>query len=961
MSKSPIMFARRGFLSTAITAGTFTALSMATPATAAHASLETLPVTPGYTPPNSLNTIYGSKVLLPKMPDGPGVKKVFERAFTSTTIAKASYFRDAGNRLKVAVGVIGKENQFQVVDAATGKNDLTSTPFAESAAGISSLKFHTNSKSVYALGNSTLYKYIPGSQGLTKLGDTAKSAYALTFDSKGRIWYGCYPKSEVSCYDPATNKITTYPAVDTAADYIRATALIDDFMYVGTGTKSPKIYVFHVDRPLERTAISIPTIGTTGFVFNLASHGGKLVVSYEDANLRSKTSIYDPVLKTWRDISYAVSGRLTASFGDDKKMYFIAKPNSSTPFSIIEMDLARWSFTIIGETPVVPNQIEAEIVSGIRALHVFGEDHFKENYRSVSFNVSTKTITSNVISNLNNTAYKVQDFLISKENKLYAGGYMGDGIASIDINTGERWRNNRGSGIHQIEGMIEHNDTIYVGSYGSADLFNFNKKTSVAKKIARLRTDYYQSRPFAWAYAAGRIVTGTVPEYGMQGGALAIIDPSNDSIIVKDNLINRQSIISLLGNGNIVYGTTSVKGGLGSQDATNPAVVFAYDVANQKMIWQNTALKSETAIYSPTVIGTRLFVAVANGIIELELATGRPVATYVLFSRVSPAGWRDVKMYYHTQSNSLIHRTGGTVTAVNLKNNARTTLFNDPSSGTMKVSTDGRIYAVSNSTSIVEIDPAFSPSIRSQGDIISISGGGGINHKRSNGAGGYLTGVGIVTSGYKDAKSVHLIDWNNNGMFDILSNHSDGSLRVRMALREGGYNNTFTIIKPAGSGWDKKRMTVGSWTPGLTLPEILAINPAGDLEQWRGTSTASIILIKLMGQKWGNLDIGILDLRYDGKPGIVFREGSKMIWIPRDASGNVSPMSATRVVIATGGWSNAKEFTIVRSHFRSYNGIVWKDSYENLRYTSNLNSQLLSGIQNYGLTLQGYRLGGTSK
>ena len=960
MSETPFLLARRGFLSTAVTVGTFTALSMAGPVTVAHASLETLPAT-GYTPPNSLDTIYGAKVLLPRMPDGPGAKKVFERAFTSTTVAKAAYFRDANNKLKVAVGVIGKENQFQVVDTVTGKNDLTSTPFAESAAGISSLKLHTKTKAVYALGNKALYKYTPGSQGLTKLGDTTDSAYALTVDSKDRIWYGCYPKSEVSCYDPATNKITTYPAVDAAANYIRAVALIDGFMYVGTGTTSPKIYVFHVDSPLERTAISIPTIGSTGFVFNLTSHGGKLVVSYEDSALRSKTSIYDPVLKTWRDIPYAVSGRLTASFGDDKKMYFIAKLKGGTGFSVIEMDLTRWSFNIIAETPVIPNQIYAEIVSGIRTLHVFGEDVTKENYRSVSFNVATKTIIANTILKLNATSYKVQDFIISKENKLYTGGYMGDGIASIDLTTGERWRNNRGSVINQIEGMIEHNDTIYVGSYGSADLINFNKKTSAANRIARLRTDYDQSRPFAWAYAAGKIVTGTVPEYGRQGGALAIIDPTNDSIIVKDNLINRQSIVSLLGVGNIVYGTTSVKGGLGSQDDTNPAVVFAYDITNQTMLWKNTSLKSETVIYSPTVVGNRLFVAVANGIIELELATGRPVATYVLFGRTGPAGWRDVKMYYHSQSNSLIHRTGGTITSVNLKNNARTMLFNDSQGGTMKVSADGRIYAVSKSTNIAEIDPAFNPTVRSLADIISISGGGGINHKRSNGVGVYATGVSIVTSGYSDAKSVHLVDWNNNGMFDILSNHEDGSLRVRMALREGGYSNVFTIIQPAGSGWDKRRMTVGHWTSGVTLPEILAINTEGNLEQWRGTSTAAAILIKVMGRGWGSRDIGILDLRYDNKPGIVFREGAKMIWIPRDASGNVSPTNTTREEIATAGWSSAAEFTVVTNHFRAYNGIVWKDNTETLRYTSNLKSQLLSGIQNYGYTLKGYRLGGTSK
>ncbi|MDD1477244.1 hypothetical protein [Arthrobacter sp. H16F315] len=128
--------------------------------------------------------------------------------------------------------------------------------------------------------------------------------------------------------------------------------------------------------------------------------------------------------------------------------------------------------------------------------------------------------------------------------------------------------------------MFEYDaSTTYVGSYTGGVLFRFNPQTRSAKKLIELRDVYNQSRPIAWAYAGNRVVAGTIPEYGHTGGALAFLNPANDADIkVVSGPVPGQSVLGLVGEGDIVYGTTGIKGGYGAPDDTKPAHVFAWDV-----------------------------------------------------------------------------------------------------------------------------------------------------------------------------------------------------------------------------------------------------------------------------------------------------------------------------------------------------------------------------------------------
>jgi hypothetical protein len=957
---------RRRFLSAAVSIGSIAALTtLFVPPEYAHAAVDTLPET-GWVPPQSLATSYGSNVYMKRMPDGSGVIKTYKDAFTTTSVARADFFKGTDNKMKIALSVIGKHNQFQVLDVASGVNTTTTTPFTDSAGGLASIQYNSRDGKVYAIGDGEMYSWsqgAPAMAGLGKLTEKTTAGYGFAFDSKGRVWAGGYPQSIFACYDPATGTIKSYPPVDPESAYIRSITIINDVVYLGTGSASPKIFYFSVDTPEDVKQLPNPSnIGPTGFIDKLDTHYGRLFAFYEDVNLKSRISVYNPAWGTWRTFPYAATGRQVTSSNGGEKIYFVATP-SGQPLSIIEWNVRTNTQGFTMPAPMAPKTLHLDTSTGVPLLYMFGEDEAKENHIFCTVNLTTKAVVFDGGADIKSAPLKVQDFIVSPDGKMYVGGYMGDGIGSITIKDDVRWRSGRADGIHQIEGMMEYDrNTIYIGSYGSAVLLKYTKAPHEIITLAKLRTDYGQSRPFGWAVAAGKIVTGTVPDYGLQGGALGIIDPVTNGVEVVDNLINRQSILSLVGEGDIVYGTTGIKGGLGAALDENPAKVFAYDVRTRKLLWTTgSTLKHESDIYSPVIVGDRLFVAVANGIIELD-KSGKAVKTYLLSERPNIPAWRNVRMAFDPRSNSLIHRSSGVITSINLKDNSRTILYTDDAAGIIKITDDGRLFAVTDdSMNISEISTAFSPTIESAGDVVSISPGGGINLKKSDGSGGYASsGIGIISSGYSDAKSVHVVDWNNDGVYDLVSNHTDGSLRVRHGIRTGGFGESIVVSK-AGMGWDTKRITTGMWDSSTVFNDLLSIDSSGRLEQWRVWSTGSVGLVKEIGTGWGKYDIAMFDYKYDGVMGLIFREGAKMFWVPRDATGRVSPTSASRVEIAAGGWSSCVEFAAVKNHWRSYNGVVWKDSAGTLRYTSNLSSASLGGNKEYGTSLASYRLGGTSK
>ncbi|WP_157867120.1 hypothetical protein [Glutamicibacter arilaitensis] len=73
---------------------------------------------------------------------------------------------------------------------------------------------------------------------------------------------------------------------------------------------------------------------------------------------------------------------------------------------------------------------------------------------------------------------------------------------------------------------------------------------SAYKLLSRLGRKYKQSRPFGWAVNSKNIFFGTVPDYGLAGGVVGMIDPVKDEIVwvidaKASGIANGHSIVGL--------------------------------------------------------------------------------------------------------------------------------------------------------------------------------------------------------------------------------------------------------------------------------------------------------------------------------------------------------------------------------------------------------------------------------
>ena len=149
-----------------------------------------------------------------------------------------------------------------------------------------------------------------------------------------------------------------------------------------------------------------------------------------------------------------------------------------------------------------------------------GDGH---NYKYVQVSVAGMVITQTVAIAFATGSFQVQTLLPAASGTvMYLGAFMGDGIGSVDLVTRATWRSSTDTGIAQVEGMFQYDESsIYVGSYGGGRLFRFNPQTKSVTTLIELGEKYLQSRPFAWARAGGRDSSwnrcGVRPQHGCTG------------------------------------------------------------------------------------------------------------------------------------------------------------------------------------------------------------------------------------------------------------------------------------------------------------------------------------------------------------------------------------------------------------------------------------------------------------
>ncbi|GAB2693682.1 hypothetical protein ACFQWB_02605 [Paenibacillus thermoaerophilus] len=526
---------------------------------------------------------------------------------TAQTVSAAYGVEDGANVVYTTVsGSASSGNcaRFNVIDIDNGKR-LGSYPLE--ATSYVPVHHRTADGRVWIGGAGNLFVYSPASKTVTNLGSPipgTQSIWALTSDESGNVYGGIYSSTvggRVFRVDAETLEMAdllggrvddgTDPDDDgIAEDYVRSIAYYGGRLYAGTGTTNGRVWIIdpvtkekrRIEMPgLPDDAIYAGKYDRLGAVYGLTVVGNKLFAFF---NGSFTVHVYDLNKRQWMDKAIAnVRGFLAVTPERGGKVY------------TSKQDKLLWEIDVetLEERPAMPFD---DSIRETAWIEVRNQPDWP-GASMVTISIDGRVMLYDPANGRRKALGRlvegqpnpIQSLETGPDGKLYMSCYLGILGAQYDPKT-ETFTT---FPLGQAEGIGFVGDTAYFGVYPKAEICAWDMRTplpaaSGPEEIFKLNEE--QDRPFVVTEGGGKLLIGSIPGYSAHGGALAVYDPQASAdrgepvLEVHRHVVNNQSVAGLLWRNGLVYGSTSIHGGLGSKPAAKEAKLFVWDPATRKTI-----------------------------------------------------------------------------------------------------------------------------------------------------------------------------------------------------------------------------------------------------------------------------------------------------------------------------------------------------------------------------------------
>jgi hypothetical protein len=570
-----------------------------------------------------------------------------------------------------------------------------------------------------------MFVYSPATKQITDLGipiPGTSSIWSLTSDDQGNVYGGIYSdsvKGRIFKIDAQTLEITDWlnAPVDDKEDYIRSLAYHDDYIYAGTGSTNGRVWKINATT-LEKTRLELP--GTPddpiykgkydkmAFVYDIEIYDQYLFAFYNGPAIMQ---VYDLERNEWTTKSFEnIRGSQAVTGYKEGKLY-----TSKTDKKMWEIDL-----TTLTERPVM--DFDGSIRTS-KWLNLPNHPEFT-NGAMVTITFDGKVVLYDPINQLKKVlprilggqGINIQALETGPDGKIYLSTYMGSEGAQYDPNTGKFTL----FPLAQSEGIGHVGDTMYFGLYPKAEIAAWDTNTPLPVQKGPdiiFRIGEEQDRPFVVTEGDGKLLLGTIPGYSMNGGALTIYDPvasaesGQPQFEVFRHVVQDQSITGLLYKDGLIYGSTSISGGLGNAPEGTRAKLFVWDVAAKKKIheWepQLKGLDSLQMISGLTLGPDGFIWASANGIVfAFDPVTREVVKSRNIHPDITKFGkWRPVHQRF--SSDGLLYSDAGERLVVIDPETMGHTLIRDKAS-LFTLDNQDNLY-VANGPKLLRYPPAAKP------------------------------------------------------------------------------------------------------------------------------------------------------------------------------------------------------------------------------------------------------------
>lgn len=532
-----------------------------------------------------------------------------------------------------------KPAYLNAIDPVTG-DSLLSAPLPGADGSYSVAAAPDGSIYTGTYNNGHLYRWKPGATTAEDLGKPLASEaiiWDITVDDQGYVYGGTYPGGKVFRYDPATKAVRDYGQVVPGQPYVKSIVATGGKIYTGS---LPDAHVAELD-PVSGVATELPSPPGIGDlagkpIYDLNAYGSRLYARTFTAP--GPLYVYDLTTRTWVDTIPTAHG-LDVSPPDETGGIYLIQASELKRYDPVAKTLTGTGLTFTGRIQNTRSIGWAEL--GLPDYP--GKSIVGTLWRGDMFRYNPQTGKSAILP----TGVRKEPIEILSvaggKSSAYAGGFLNGGLGVVNPSTGVSVFNR----FSQIEAILEGSDgKVWIGAYPDARLYSYDTTkpwsspeyspgppgTPDNPKLAVNLKPNFQTRARALAEVDGKIAVGTVPDGDRLGGALAIHDPKTGATDVFRNVVQDESIYGLTARKGIVYGGTSIVGGLATTPPTRKeGTVFAWDVRQSKKLWETVPVAGAITVSSVVIGPDELLWGVAGKtVFAVEPKTGKVVRSYTL-------------------------------------------------------------------------------------------------------------------------------------------------------------------------------------------------------------------------------------------------------------------------------------------------------------------------------------------
>ncbi|WP_054950758.1 ligand-binding sensor domain-containing protein [Numidum massiliense] len=567
--------------------------------------------------------------------DGENVREI-GTAIHNVSIPGAAYGKGPNGEEWIYAVSTGSPAIFNVIDAKTGER-VDSFPLEGASSSWGVTVDPDGNVYIGTYRSSLLFRYVPGADHVELIGKPIKGEsyiWRLASDDQGRIYGGTYPGGKVFQYDPKTDTFRDYGQMVEGQQYARSLDVYKDKVYVGVGTKGPNLVELDIETG-EKREIPLPEkYADSANVYGVNVAKDKLFAWVTGVNT---VLVYDLETMDLVDEIEHVDGLDVSSAGPKNEVYMIINKELHA-YHLKKKSLRATGFDNLmtardfGWVKLKQKGFPGKTLVSITfdgSIRMYNPQSGK--YQTIQGQVEGEPAT-------------IQSLAQGPDGNIYVGGYFSGGLSTYDYKADAITEY---KGIAQIEGMTTFRDKLYMGVYTGAQLHSYDPQQPYNYGVNpvehfRLR-DEGQDRPFALAPAGEQLAMGTVPDYGKLGGTLSFFNPATEEYFVHHDVVKEQSITALAYKNGLVYGGTSVYGGLGTTPSQEEGKLFVWDVAKGKKVSEVVPIPGEKAITALTFDNDgKLWGITAGYLFQYDPEAGKVVR----YEQLYPFKWEQVEHYW---------------------------------------------------------------------------------------------------------------------------------------------------------------------------------------------------------------------------------------------------------------------------------------------------------------------------